>query len=165
VFCPNAADWGNVADWVAGIGTFVAVAVALYIAGSERRSAERQRQIRANEDYERRAQVIAEGIRLAGEVEALAGNYVQLVTLGGGSSQANRADLLDDLDGIRRQLESLQKFPISDPRLFAEIGRAAYDCRVETGLIDKSTSYAELIMKRVAERLRQRRDSLVMLCA
>jgi hypothetical protein len=90
---------------------------------------------------------------------------VQLVTLGGGSSQANRADLLDDLDGIRRQLESLQKFPINDPRLFAEIGRAAYDCRVETGLIDKSTSYAELIMKRVAERLRQRRDSLAKLCA
>lgn len=165
MFCPNAADWGNVADWVAGIGTFVAVAVALYIAGNERRSAERQRQIQRNEDYERRAQVIAEGIRLAGEVEALAENYVQLVTLGGGSSQANRADLLDDLEGIRRQLESLQKFPTTDPRLFAEIGRAAHDCRVEAGLIEKSTSYAELIMKRVAERLRHRREALAKLGA
>ncbi|WP_447725689.1 hypothetical protein [Sphingomonas koreensis] len=139
--------------------------MALYIAGSEQRSAERQRRAAANEDHERRAQVIAEAMRLGGEVETLAGRYAELVTLGGGTSLANRADLLDDLDGIRRQLESLQKFPMADPRLFAEIGRAASDCRVEAGLNDKSTSYAELIMKRVGERLAGRRESLAKLCA
>jgi hypothetical protein len=163
MFCPNAADWGNVADWVSGIGTFIAVVAALYIAGNERRSAEKAREIAANEEYGRRAQVIAEAIRLAGEVEALATSYNQLVSLGGGNGLSRRVDLLDDIEGIRRQLDSLQQFPITDPRVFAEIGRIAHECRVEPGLIDKSTSYAAQIMMRVAERTRLRRDALSVL--
>lgn len=160
MFCPNAADWGNVADWVSGIGTFIAVVAALYIAGNEQRSAEKARAIASNEELGRRAQVIAEAIRLAGEVEALAASYNQLVSLGGGEGVSRRVDLLDDIAGIQRQLDSLQQFPITDPRLFAEIGRTAYECRVESGLADKSTSYAAQIMKRVAERMRLRRDAL-----
>lgn len=163
MFCPNAADWGDVADWVSGIGTFIAVVAALYIAGSERRSAEKQREIASNVELERRAQVIAETIRLAGEVEALATNYNQLVSFGGGDGLSRKVDLLDNIEGIRRQLDSLQEFPITDPCLFAEIGRTAFECRVELGLVDKSTSYASLIMKRVAERMKLRRDSLAAL--
>lgn len=163
MFCPNAADWGNVADWLSGIGTFIAVVAALYIAGNERRSAEKARQIASNEEYERRAQVIGEAIRLAGEVEALAASYAQLVSFGGGDGVSRRVDLLDDIEGIRRQLDSLQQFPITDPRLFAEIGRTAYECRVEPELPGKSTSYAAQIMTRVADRMRVRRDAIAAL--
>jgi hypothetical protein len=163
MFCPNAADWGNVADWILGVGTLIAVVAALYIAGNERRSAEREREIASNIEFGRRAQVIAEAIRLAGEVEALSGSYAQLVGLGGGEGASKKADLMDEIEGVRRQLDSLQQFPITDPRLFAAIGRTAFECRVESGLIETSTSSAALIMKRMAERMRLRRDALVAL--
>ncbi|GAA4814097.1 hypothetical protein GCM10023232_06960 [Sphingosinicella ginsenosidimutans] len=163
MFCPNAIDWGNVADWVSGAGAFAAVVTALHIAGSERRSATKAREIASNEAHERRAQVIAEAIRLAGEVEAIARSYVQLVSFGGGEGQSKRRDLLDDIDGVRRQLDALQQFPNSDPRLFAEIGRTASDCRTEAEVIDMSTSYAAQIMTRLAEHMAHRRDALITL--
>ena len=106
MFCPNATDWGNVADWVSGIGTF---------------------------------------------------------SFGGGDGVSRRVDLLDDIEGIRRQLDSLQQFPITDPRLFAEIGRTVYECRVEPEMPGKSTSYAAQIMTRVADRMRVRRDAIASL--
>lgn len=160
MFCLQAVDWGNVADWISGIGTFIAVVAALYIAGNEQRSSEKARKIASNEELERRAQVVAEAIRLAGEVQALASGYDQLVSFGGGDGVSKKADLLDNIGGIQRQLESLQRFPMTNPRLFAEIGRTAYECRVEPELVDKSTSYAAIIMKRVAERMRERREAL-----
>ncbi len=165
MFCPNAVDWGNVADWVSGIGTLIAVVAALYIVGNEHRSAEKAREIASNEELDRLGQIIAEAIRLAGEVEGLASSYDQLVNFGGGDGLSRKSDLVDNIDGIRRQLETLQKFPMADPRLFAEIGRTAYECRVEPELVDKSTSYVALTMKNVAERMRARRKALSILLA
>lgn len=40
MFCPNAADWGNVADWVSGLGSIVVGSGALYVAAMERNRAQ-----------------------------------------------------------------------------------------------------------------------------
>lgn len=165
MFCPQAADFGNVADWVSGLGAMAAVLVALHIANNQARTAQKLRLIEANEAHARRALVITEAMRLTGQIEALAGGYSQLTTLGGGDSKSRKVELLDEIAGVRSQIEALQRFPVSDPRLFAEIGRIAHDCRSEPGLVDQSSSYGGQIMKQMAERMRARRDALTAISA
>lgn len=163
MFCPNSADWGSIADWVSGISTFAAVVAALWIASNQERSARRQRHRKELEEAKAMAAIRAEAIRLAGEVQALAASYVQLAKLGGGNTQSRCEELVDSIGGVQSQLEALQHFPMTDPRLFAEIGRLATECRLEPGLAEKSTSYAELVMRQLLERLDARRESLAML--
>lgn len=163
MFCPNAVDFGNVADWVAGFGALAAVIVALYIASNQSRTAEKLRTIETNEGYAKHARIVAEAIRLAAEVETHASAYSQLVAFGGGDSKSKKSELLDEIEGIRTQIEALQRFPMADPRLFAEIGRIAHECRTERGLGEQSTSYTGLIMKRMAERVRTRREAIAAL--
>lgn len=160
MFCPNSIDWGNVADWISGLGTLAAVATALAIAINEHRVAARHRQESDNQEHSRRAQIIAEAIRLAGEVEALARQYAQLVSLGGGESSARKREAADGIDGLRNQLLSLQQFPMSDPRLFAEIGRTAADCRPEASLGELSSSYVGIVMTQLTARMTARRAAL-----
>lgn len=163
MFCPSAADFGNVADWVSGLGALAAVIVALYIANNQARAVEKIRQLEANEAHSRKALVIAEAIRLAGEIEAHAIGYSQLVTMGGGDSRTKKLALLAEIDGVRSQIEALQRFPLSDPRLFTEIGRIAHDCRAEPGLVDQSTSYTGLVMRQMAQHMGARRAAMAAL--
>lgn len=160
MFCPNSADWGTVADWVSGMGTFLAVGTALWIASNQERSANRQRRRNELEEAKRTASIRAEAIRLAGEVQAIAANYVQLVTLGGGNTRSRREELVSSIGGVQSQLEALQHFPMADPRLFAEIGRLATECRLEPELAEQNTSYAEQIMRRLMEKMEVRQRSL-----
>lgn len=165
MFCPNAVDFGNVADWASGLGALAAVIVALYIANNQARAAGEIRRIEANEAHARRALVIAEAIRLATQIEAHAVGYSQLTTLGGGESKSRKLKLLNEVEGIRSQIGALQRFPMSDPRLFAEIGRIVHECRVEPGLVEQSTSYTGRVMRRMAEGMRDRRDAITKLSA
>jgi hypothetical protein len=62
LFCPDSVDWGNVADWVSGIATFLAAGIALYLGGLEqRREAEKRKQELAQREQD--AQVFAEAIK------------------------------------------------------------------------------------------------------
>lgn len=160
MFCLLSIDYGNVADWFAACGTLGAVIVALYIAGSERRAAERRRTADLEAETAQQALVIEEARRVAKEAHDKAVAYAQLVKFGGGGGVARREELIDDLGGFRRQLEALQAFPMTDPRLFAEIGRAAFECRVEADLPGKSTSYGEQIMHQIADRMSKRLAAL-----
>jgi hypothetical protein len=160
MFVASAVDWGNIADWVSGFGSLAAVLAALYIAGNERRSAERHRRIAENVEFGRRAKVIAEAIRLAAQIEALAGQYIQLSSPSDKQPLWRRVEVLKEIEGIRRQLSSLQQFPISDPRLFVEIGLTVHECHVDRDLDDIGTSNAILIMTRIAEQMAERRNGL-----
>jgi hypothetical protein len=158
MFCPNAADWGNVADWVSGIGALAAVIAALWIAGSERRSADRARKIAESEAYQRRAQVIGEAIRLAADIEAKATSYVQLTTFGGG--ELKKTEVIGEIEGIRSQLQALQQFPMTDPRVFAEIGRIIHESTIDRGVALQSTSYVGITLRQLASNLAARREAI-----
>lgn len=160
MFCPNAPEWGNIADWVSGLGALGAIIVALRIAGSERRSAALLREIEANEDHARRAQVIAEAIRLAAEIEAKANSYAQLIAFGGGDSETRKHEAIADIEGIRSQLQALQQFPITDPRIFTEIGRMIHESRIERGASIQNSSYFQLTMRQVAIHMEARRNAI-----
>lgn len=160
MFCPNSADWGNIADWVSGLGALGAVIVALWIAGSERRSAALLREIEANEVYEQRAQVIAEAIRLVADIEAKARSFAQVAALGGGHGDSNKHEIMAEIAGIRSQLQALQQFPIKDPRVFSEIGRMVHDSRSEHGAALQSTSHFGLTMRQLAEDMATRREAI-----
>lgn len=160
MFCPNEIAFGDVAGWVAGLGALAAVIAALYIAGSERRAAERRRAEDRDSEKARQTLIIEEAMRVANEARNKAAAYALLVKMGGGGGIARRQELVEELGGFRRQLEALQAFPMTDPRLFAEIGRAAHECRVEVDLPEKSTSYGEQIMNLIAARMSQRIETL-----
>lgn len=160
MFCPLAVDYGNVADWASGVGSLAAVIAALWVAGSQARAAARVRVAEEAERVQRRAQVVAEAIRLAGEVEAKATSRAQLARLGGANSASDTVELMEEIASVRSQIEALQKFPMTDPRVFSEIGRLAHDCRFERGLAVHGSAYVEMAMRRTAERMRERRDAL-----
>lgn len=163
MFCPNAADWGNVADWASGIGSFAAVAAALWIAGGERRRADRQRLISDNVEGERRAQVLGEAVRLSLEIEAQATAYSRL-TLAEGDDGRQRAEaMLNEIAGIRSQVLALQSYPISDPRIFAELGRIAHESSVDYDLANRSLSRQMSAMLQLAQSMSIRRSTVIQL--
>lgn len=61
MFCPLSADWGNVADWVSGLGSFAAVLVALGIAWNDHRKrlAEKVEAVQRDAEMENRFRVEA----------------------------------------------------------------------------------------------------------
>lgn len=156
MFCPSAIDYGNIADWVSGIGAFLAVAVALRIAGAQQRSAEQQRQVEFALAFERRAQIISEGIRLTGQIEAIAKRGIQ-----GENTPATVKEVVDQIDGVRSQIAALQSFPMDDPRLFAELGRVGHDSKMEAGLLTMPIPYTAMIMRRLADAMAERRGALI----
>lgn len=97
MFCPNAKDWGNIADWVAGIGSLLAVAAAIWLAYRQ--------SLLANRSAKKvRRSLIAEVMRLVAEIENNARTH----------SKAKILDLCDHL----RSMGDLAK---NDPQLFGEI--------------------------------------------
>ncbi len=73
-------------------------------------------------------------------------------------------ELREKVDGIRLQLDALQRFPTSDPpRVFAEIGRTAGECRVETGLETKNIDFRRIILEEGVQDMEDRRAALIAL--
>ena len=161
MFCPLAIEWGNAADWAAAIGSLAAVAAALWIAFGQERNARKLRRIAKNEEYGRRAHLIAEVIRLTAEIEAFALAGDRLVGFGGGVNGllSNR----DDIEGVRAQLLALQQFPNADPRIFGEIGRIIRESAVPADFAIGNPTYQAISLREIAQKLLQRREVLVQL--
>ncbi|MCC4232616.1 hypothetical protein LL253_07925 [Sphingobium soli] len=159
MFCPLAIDWGNAADWASAIASTSAVVAALWIAFGQERNAHRLRKLARNEEHERKAHLIAEVIRLSGEIEAVAISGSNLVNLGGQDLSSQR----DDIEGLRSQLRALQQFPQSDPRIFGEIGRIIHASEMPFDVSTASTSYQGIILRDLAGRMAERRDALAKL--
>lgn len=147
------------ADWASAGASTVAVGVALYVAGWEQRAARRDRERLANEQHERHAQIRAETIRLAAEIEALARHHSQLATLGGNHTH----DLTSFAEGHAAQLDALQRFPMEDPRLFSEIGRVAALYRGRAAYMTGSSSRVGASMRSLADALAERREVIAAL--
>lgn len=120
MFCPNSADWGNVADWFAGIGSIIVGGGALYVAMLERARARRAEERISEIESERISSLLLAGGRLIETVLAAGLFFVKRV-------EAN-----DDPNGaklrwvrfVRTQqtrAARLLEFPISDPLIFSGI--------------------------------------------
>lgn len=157
------ADWGSVADWIAGIGAIVASLVALGIAVWQQRSIRKEQERRANEELEMRSQVIAEAIRLAGELEAEARNLASLMALGG-TGASRWKDVNDAAAIVSEQAHALQRLTC-DPRLFSELGRLAAESRIAGGTIAAGCSSQQIIAQDLAEKMQHRRETLAGLLA
>jgi hypothetical protein len=72
MFCPNAIAWGDVATWVAGLASFLAVVVALWIARYSARDAKR-RESEAKHNAAKAMSVVIHGelVPLAGAMQVL----------------------------------------------------------------------------------------------
>ena len=156
MFCPNAADLGNVADWVSGIGALIGVLAALWIAGTQQRSVKQQRNVEYALAFERRAQIIAEAIRLSGQIKSIAQRGIQ-----GENTPSTVKDVVDQIDGIRSQIDALQGFPMDDPRLFAELGRISHESKTEPGLVTMPIPYTAMVMRRMASSMAERRQAVL----
>lgn len=159
MFCPLAVDYGNAADWVAGIGTLAAVGMALYIANGQERFARHTRLEAKNEEYGRRAHLIGEVVRLTGEIEAkLLAAQGQLGEGGGFTTLWHSG--IEEIDPLRLQLYSLQQLAKSDPQVFGEIGRIARECEFEKNILKSSPDYVGFQIRKMKENLSQRRSVL-----
>jgi len=164
MFCPLAVDWGNAADWVAGIGSLTAVFAAVGIAAWQVRESRSQRTEQRNEEHVRKAQLVTEIIRITAAIEAVAANGARLAVLGGGDS--GLLDQKDEIEGLRLQLKSLQDFPQSDPRIYGEIGRIILESEFPRQFGTSGSSYRGLVLRDLAQKLQARREALTaVLCS
>ncbi|MFX4084030.1 hypothetical protein ACKU27_02880 [Sphingobium yanoikuyae] len=161
MFCPLSVDYGNVADWVAGISSIIAVCVALYIANGQRRYDQQQRVIAKNEEHERRAHLIAEVIRLAGAIEAQVSGGVGYMNAGAMLAGINAVKI--ELQGLRTQLEALQPLAMNYPQLFGEIGRIAHSSKLDDGLEKRQPAQVEGVYRTIADEMEKRRTALMKL--
>jgi len=150
-----------VADWAGAIASFLAVAVALFIAFRESWSLKKERQLAENKQHEAMAQLRAEVIRLAAEIEAITDEaYVK------GRPQEDVANwqqtLQENVEGCRLQLISLQTLAGPDPRLFGLIGRMIGETSFE---FDVERRGAELPYRliQIGQGMAARREAIVAL--
>lgn len=139
-----ALEFGSVADWVSGVGTLLAVGVALWIAGSQQRAERTDRRRRQDEQRASTRNIINEAVALAEqlsgrcqsilesrqqseEVAELAGRTVpdRLIHL-----TAQDIYWLHDVAGLRQQMLALQRVGISNVRAYIEISRMAYEADI-----------------------------------
>lgn len=159
MFCPLSADWGNLAEWAGAIASLTTVVAALFIAFRESWSLKKQRQFDENQQYLRLAQLRAEIIRLAAEIELLAHD-----AFGGGRPQEGIANwqqtLQESIEGCRLQLIALQTLAAPDPRLFGIIGRMIGETKFE---FDVEARGAELPNKllQIEQAMSARREAIV----
>ncbi len=125
MFCPNAADWGNVADWISGLGSFAAVVAALYIAGTQNRLAADQRKLAKEAERNTKHNLISEIMRLTAEIEAKA----KTGSITGGSVNQALLNAME-IEQLSNQLESLQELSKGDPQIFGEIGRTVREASI-----------------------------------
>jgi hypothetical protein len=158
MFCPQALDYGNVADWFAAVGSVAAVVVALSIAFHQHRIASRERLVAANDEIRRMALLRTEVIRIAGEIAAHANSLAA-------SLDANTTAAWYEVSGrihrLSAQLTGLQAYPISDPVLYAAIGRLAYESQLDP--LDGMTTPGgrQWRMKELLDKMNSRRDELM----
>lgn len=159
MFCPLSLDYGNVADWFAAVASLAAVATALIIAFREANSLKKERLLQENAECQRMAHVKAEIIRIASEIEVRAvsaGSPLQELRL---DAMAPYHEARLAIEGLRAQLSALQKYPISDPRLFGEIGRVIFESELTVEPMASSSS-RQMFMRALADKMRQRREAI-----
>lgn len=105
MFCPNSADWGNVADWISGLGSFAAVAVALWIAGKQNRIAAEQRASAREAERSTRRSLICEVMRLTAEIQ----------------NEAAGRGRMSEVVNLNEHLSAMSELSKNDPQLFGEI--------------------------------------------
>lgn len=139
-------DYGSIADWVAGVGTLLAVVAALWIAGTEQRHARRARERHESEQIAQSKQVIEEAIRLAEKIgehcQTLLTDRERLAADEGGveHAQAEATDpflltargffCIHEIAGLRQQVLALQSFGVDSARAYVEISRMAYEADI-----------------------------------
>ena len=158
MFCPSAIDWGNAADWVAGIGSLAAVFVAVGIAAWQFRDARRQRLENRDEEHGRKAHLAAEIIRISGAIEAVASAAANLVNLSTGLHGVTSQ--MDEIHGLRLQLKALQDFPQSDPRLYGEIGRIIAESEFSRIFATAGATSQGFELRDMAKKLAERREAV-----
>ncbi|GAB5350379.1 hypothetical protein [Qipengyuania sp. 483] len=140
---PTELDYGSIADWVAGVGTLLAVVAALWIAGAQNRAAKADRRRANDEDRQRSSYIIREAIHLGEKISAECQSI-----LDHGEELAKGADLpttpakkqsefinttatiiakLHEMQGLRQQLLALQTFKSGSVSAFVEISRLVYE--------------------------------------
>lgn len=157
MFCPLAVDYGNVADWVAGIGSVAAVTAAVWIARGQERFARHQRQIAKNEEHEKRGHLIAEIMRLSSEIEAKAAEIKAQVSMGVGMGWQSG---YEELEALRAQALSIQPLAANDPQVFGEVGRIYRESKADITIHTSTPAHIAIVMGKVADKMAQRRSLL-----
>lgn len=112
MFCPQEAVWGNVADWVSGLGSLLAVIVALWIATGERRE---RKALQNLEDRDRRTQLSL----LSSEVSAAFRSFaeacahaIDVLDAGGDLSHSDFWQWMSEAKKKVRKVQSLSDLPV-----------------------------------------------------
>ncbi len=125
MFCPNAADWGNVADWVSGAGSVIVGGGALYVAFMERRRAVRAEarashaEIRAARyEDDRHNSLVSSGLRIIEILEDANQRFLRAV-MDPDDRNAVKSQWINFVNQQNQRARRMLDFPHADPLLFA----------------------------------------------
>lgn len=139
-------EYGSVADWLSGVGTLLAVIVALWVAGAQQREDRRARRRRELEVKAESQAIIDQAIKLAELIdkncqsilesldEEAAGARPELTTEEAAHQyimlNARAVACLHDMNGLRQQIIAIQSAAAVNVRAFIEISRMAYEADI-----------------------------------
>lgn len=159
MFCPQEVAWGNVADWVSGLGASAAVIGAVWIAKTQERFAKHMKKVEAAEAHEKKAHLISEVLRLSGEIEAQASRGKSYINAE--RAVASWKAVIDDINDLRASLDDIQQLAKAEPLIFGEIGRISRESKIEYNLEVASPAYAAHRFGEIIAKVQKRREVLL----
>jgi hypothetical protein len=160
----NGLQWGSVSEMVGGVGSALAVLVALFIAFIEWRRGRRAETATERGRQAKQNALINEAERLASELKAQCQKICLREKLASGSvSERVVREFIDEMDSLENQVDDLLKYPNDDPRLYVEIGRLKTLCKVEAGFDRRNTRYVTSIAESLITKIESRQAAITAL--
>jgi hypothetical protein len=122
LFCPAAADWGSIADWVAGVGSVSAVVVALWL--SQKGDRDRRRQERRS--AEAICESAAEALRLYAELSDYFGRGYSSVELHPTQKIVAIKERAARLEEVARHLQKRQDVDVAVMSIAVDVERLTH---------------------------------------
>lgn len=128
----------NLADWASAIASFLAVCTALHIAHRQQKILDAARTQERLESAEKRHLLIDEAIKLIDEAIILTEQFS--IPDSNFDQSLYRKDIIQKIRSVREQIIILQKFPMSEPGLFVEIGGVIFDLNCSLDITEMNIS-------------------------
>lgn len=145
MFCPQAVDYGNVADWFSGVGSVAAVAVALWIAIRDRRIRRAEDKARMVREAEDENSLIVEALALYRSLKSMLSDVIDAID--GSGHAVNWYETEKEVFLVRETARRLQQLPSVTIRMYKTFERIINLTHIVDRVSFEDDRLSEMLMK------------------